>query len=223
MQSSEVDSMKLVQLFQDQKKVAWDTQEGNSFVTTEVPIHGLYNVGQYVNACGGFNKDNNYSSRMNVMDYDMPELVVFILEDVDQFVNDRSFDNRMLQEGISEDCEFHHNIIPCFFDPNMKRSNGLNIQTTEIVYTISDGSNCASQNPSINDAMKKYDCGNLMMEVEVELDSGDNISTDHATKKVTSLRPKKVRHFDPCLYILFLWILHKQYFKLGLQSERQLV
>ncbi|CAL0327761.1 unnamed protein product [Lupinus luteus] len=192
MQNSEVDSMKHAQLFchriQDHKNAVQDTLEGNnSFVTIKVPIHGLYNEGP----CGAFNKGNNYSSKMNVMDYDIPELVVFIQEDADQFIDDRRFDNRMLLEGkcLSEDCEFHHNIIPCFFDPNTKRRNGSNIQTTEILSKNSNGSECASQNHSIKNAMKKYDCGNLMMEADVELDSRDNVSTRHATKKITSQRP----------------------------------
>ncbi|KAJ1377747.1 hypothetical protein SESBI_48572 [Sesbania bispinosa] len=124
---------------------------------------------------------------MNVMDYDMPELVVFIQEDHQQFVKDICIDKVVSPEGkcLSEDHESDHNIIPCDFDPNMKSKSDLNKGTKEGVSIKSTGSECATQHSS-KDAMKMFDLKNMMKEGEVEFDSGDKISIDNPTKKTTS-------------------------------------
>ncbi|CAL0305016.1 unnamed protein product [Lupinus luteus] len=71
---------------------------------------------------------------MNIMDHNIPEMVVFIQEDNDESIKDISVDKGMSQEGkcILEDCEFHHNIIPSLFEPDLNRSSGSNLQTMEI-------------------------------------------------------------------------------------------
>lgn len=213
MRNSKVDSMKHTHCFrckdqrrQDHKKVVQDT---HAFVAREVPIHGLFNVRQCANASGdlsGFSKGKNFSAGMNVMDYDVPELVVFIQEDHDQFVKDICVDSGVSPKSkcLLEDCEFDHNIIPCFFHRNMKSSSDSNLRTMEIMSTNSNGSELASQHPSIRDAMKKCDCRDLMMmKGEVELGSGEKIPSDHAPKKTASETLREVRSFDLMLVHFF--------------------
>lgn len=184
MQNWKVDSMKNSHCFRckdQRKKVVEDT---HGFVAREVPIHGWFNVRQCGNASGdvsGFSKGKNFSAGMNVMDYDVPELVVFIQEDHDQYVKDICVDSRVVSpkgKFLLEECDFDHNIIPCFFHRNMKSSSGSNLPTMEIMSPNSNGSERASQHPSIRGAM--------MMEGEVELGSGDNIPSDRSPKRTTS-------------------------------------
>lgn len=194
---------------QDQKKIVQERLEGNRFVIREVPIHRLFNEGQCANngygELSGFSKGKNFSAGMNVMDYDMPELVVFIQEDPQQFVKDICIDRVVSPEdrSLSDDCDLDHNAI-CFIDPNIKTSTDSNLGTIETMSTISKGSECIFQHPSIMDAMKKYDCGNLMMEGELGHDSGGQFSTDHHTKR-TSQTLREVRQLDLMLvHFIFL-------------------
>ncbi|OIV98225.1 hypothetical protein TanjilG_18764 [Lupinus angustifolius] len=138
---------------------------------------------------------------MNIMDHDMPEMVVFIQEDNDESIKDITVDKGQSQEGkcILEDCEFHHNIIPCLFDPNMNRSSGSNLQTTEIMSPNSNGSKYVSQSPFIKDGMKNYDCDyiELMLEAEVDIDSREEGSTNYARKEISSQTCREVFRKEP--------------------------
>ncbi|KAE9604444.1 hypothetical protein Lalb_Chr11g0071951 [Lupinus albus] len=183
--------MKNTQLFsqrnQDHKKVVHDTLEGNSFVMREVPINGSFNVEPCVNAFEEFRRENDFSSSMNIMDHNKPEMVIFIQEDNDESIKDLNVDKGVTQEGkcILEDCEFNNN-----------RINGSNIQTMEIMTPNSNGSEYASQSFLIKDGMKSYECIKLMLEAEVEIESKEEVSTNYATKEISSKTLREVRHFD---------------------------
>ncbi|KAK7328464.1 hypothetical protein VNO77_22571 [Canavalia gladiata] len=204
MRNSKGRSMKHSQLFhyQDQrseghKKIVRDRAESNnSFMTREIPIQRLFNVGHFANGSGDlsrFSKGKNFSSGINVMDYDIPELVVFIQEDHQQFVKDICIDKRVSPEGkcVSQGWEL--------FEPNRRDSN---LRTMEAMSINSNGSgHCASKHLSLKDAMELYDGRSLMMHGEVGLDSGYKVSSDHPLKKTTpdTLREvlRKEAEFSP--------------------------
>lgn len=159
---------------QDHKKTVKEKQKSNSFVIREVPIRRLFNVEHHSNASDDlsrFTKGKNFSAGMNVMDYDIPELVVFIQEDHhQQFVKDVCINRGVSLEG-----------------------NGIR----ESMSMNSNGSECASLNTTLMDAMKMHDFRNFRMKGKIEHDLGDKISIDHITKKTTSETLREVRHFNP--------------------------
>lgn len=161
----------------DNKKIVKDRPKNNSFVIREVPIRRLFNVEHRSNASDDlsrFTKGKNFSAGMNVMDYDIPELVVFIQEDhQQQFVKDVCVNRGVSLEG-----------------------NGIR----ESMSMNSTGSECASLNTTLMDAMKMHDFRNFRMKGKVEHNnSGERISIDHITKKATSETLREVRHFNPLL------------------------
>ncbi|RDX81394.1 hypothetical protein CR513_37937, partial [Mucuna pruriens] len=196
MKNSRGYSMKHAHLFhhedqrnQEHKKIVRDRLEGNSrFRTREIPIQRLFNVGHLANASGDlsrFSKGKNFSSGMNVMDYDIPELVVFIQEDHQQFVKDICVDRGVSPEGKcqSEDCALDHNTVSSHFEPDMNGRRDSNLRTMEAMLINSNRPEYASKPLSLKDAMEFYDCRGLVMDGEVN--SGYKISTDHPTKKTT--------------------------------------
>ncbi|TKY73272.1 hypothetical protein E2542_SST02024 [Spatholobus suberectus] len=196
MKNSRGRSMKHAHLFhyedqrsQEHKKIVRGRLESNnSFRAREIPIQKLFNVGHFTNASGDlsrFSKGKNFSAGINVMDYDVPELVVFIQEDHPQFVKDSCIDRGVSPKGkcLSEDCELDHSIMSCLFEPDMNSRRDSNLRTLEAMSIDSNGPAYASKPLSLKDAMEFYDCRSLVMDGEV--DSGYNISTDHPTKKTT--------------------------------------
>ena len=154
--------------------------EGNGFLIREFPARPL-NKGQYV------------------MDYDMPELAVFLYED--HFVKDICIDRGDSTKGkCHRDCELDRN-TPCLFDFNMKCNSNSNVGTMETASSNSSGSEFAHQHLCTKDVMKTYDFRNLMMEGEVEPGSGDENSIDHPTKKRTSEALGEVRNVNLMLDI----------------------
>ncbi|WJX67497.1 hypothetical protein P8452_51958 [Trifolium repens] len=143
----------------------------NNFVIREVPIKKLFNADHCTNNASGelsnFVKGKKYS-----IDYDMPELVVFIQEDhhqQQQYVKDICIDREVERK----------------FDMNRRSDLNLNLGIME---TMSNNSlsECSSQKLSFKDAMKVHGFRNLMKS-EMELDLGDKISNDlHLTKKAAA-------------------------------------
>ncbi|KAK7411305.1 hypothetical protein VNO78_02738 [Psophocarpus tetragonolobus] len=176
---------------QEHKKIVRDRLEGNannSFRTREIPIKRLLNVGQFTNASGDFSrysKGKNFSAGMNVMDYDIPELVVFVQEDHQQFVKETSFGRGMSPEGkcVSENCALDHDIVSCHFQPDMNSRRDSNLRTMEALSINSNKPEYATKPLSLKDAMEFYDCRGLLMDGEGG--SGYKISTDHPIKKTT--------------------------------------
>ncbi|CAJ1975485.1 unnamed protein product [Sphenostylis stenocarpa] len=176
---------------QEHKKIVRDRLEGNtnnSFRTREIPIKRLFNVGHFTNASedvSKFSKGKNFSAGMNVMDYDLPELVVFIQEDHEQFVKDSCIGRGVPPEDkcLSEDCALDHDIMSCHFESNMNRRSDSNLGTMEAFSINSNRPEYGSKHLSLKDAMEFYDSRALV--IDVEGDSGYKILTDHPTKKTT--------------------------------------
>lgn len=169
---------------EDNKKKFHDRQKSNNFVIREVPIHKLFNVDHRTNNGSGdmsdFIKGKNFSKDINAIDYDIPELVVFIQEDHhQQYVKDICIDREVLPK----------------FDKN--RRSDLNVGNMEAMSMNSFVSQCASEQLSFKDAMKVHDFRNFMMKSEVDVDSRDKFSIDHHyTKNKRSLTLREVRHFE---------------------------
>lgn len=172
---------------QDHKKIVQDRlKSNNNFVIREVPMQRLFNVGHCANASSdyaGFTKGKSFSA----MDYDMPELVVFIQEDhQQQLVKDICTDHK----GVSLEGK-------CLFDPNMNSMIDYNLGIMEAKSINAAGSQCVSQYPSVKEAMTMHEFRNLMMmKGGVELDSGDKISIDHPIRKTRSETLREVRHLS---------------------------
>lgn len=186
---------------QEHKKIVQDRLASNtSFRAREIPIQKLFNVGHFTNASGDisrFSKGKNFSAGMNVMDYDIPELVVFIQEDHHQFVKDICIDRVVSPKGkcLSEDCALGHDIMSCHLEPDISSRRDSNLRTImEAMLINSSGTEYSSKPLSLKDAMEFYDCRGLLMDGEV--DSGYKISTDHLTKKATPETLREVRHFN---------------------------
>lgn len=121
MRNSKICSTKQTHLFccEDHKKIVQDELEGSNFGIREFPMQRLFNEGcRNTNSSGGlsdFSKGKNCAPGMNVMDHDMPELVVFIQEDHQQFVKDICIDKVVSPEGKcqSEEYELDHEIVTC--------------------------------------------------------------------------------------------------------------
>ncbi|KAL2340691.1 hypothetical protein Fmac_008631 [Flemingia macrophylla] len=198
MKNSRGHSMKHAHLFhyEDQrsqeykKRIREKLEDNNSFRTREIPIQRLFNVGHITNTSGDFSrftKGKNFSAGMNVMDYDVPELVVFIQEDHQQFVKNICTDKGVSPEGkcLSEGCALDHGIKPSHFDPLMNNRRDSNLRTMEAMPIYSNGPEYASMPLSLKDAMEFYDYRSLMMDDEVEPHSTFKITTNHPTKKTT--------------------------------------
>jgi len=179
---------------QEEKKIVGARAEGNtnnSFRTREIPIKRLLNVGHFPNASGDFSKfskGKNFSAGMNVMDYDVPELVVFIQEDNEQFVKDTCIGRGVSPEGkfLSENSALDHDIMLCHFESDLNRRRDSNLRTMEAL-------EYASKPLSLKDAMEFYDSRPLV--IDVEEDSEYKISTDHPKKKTTPETLREVRQF----------------------------
>lgn len=190
------------QISQEHKKIVRDRMEGNtnnSFRTREIPIKRLFNVGHFSSPSGDlsrYSKGKNFSAGMNVMDYDIPELVVFIQEDHQQFVKDTYIGRGMSPEGkcMSEDCALDHDMMSCHFEPDMNSRRDSNLRTMEAMSINSNWPEYASKPLSLKDAMDLYDSRGLEMGSEV--DSGYKISTGRLTKKTTPETLREVRHFN---------------------------
>jgi len=171
---------------QDHKKIFHDRMKSNNFLIREVPIQKLFNVEHCTNNSSGdlsdFIKSNNFSSTsMNALDYNMPELVVFIQEDQQQYVKDICIDREVLPE---RKCD-------------VNRTSDLNLEVMETISSNSFGSDseCSSQHISFKEAMKVHGFRNLMKS-EMELDLGNRISIDqHFPRKTASETLREVRHF----------------------------
>ncbi|XLR48402.1 hypothetical protein S83_033062, partial [Arachis hypogaea] len=117
---------------EEQRKILQQRVHGNRFVIREVPIQGLFNGEKF----GTNNNDNNV-----MMDYDIPEFVVFIQEDLQQFVKDIGVDRVVTPEQNYCDLDHSHNNndnicrIKSRSDPNL-------VRTMKRMSTISDGSEC---------------------------------------------------------------------------------
>ncbi|BAT79821.1 uncharacterized protein HKW66_Vig0086250 [Vigna angularis] len=194
MRSSRGRSMKHTRLFhredqrsQEEKNIVWERLEGDtdkSFRTREIPVKRLLNVGHFTSASGDlskFSKGKNFSAGMNVMDYDVPELVVFIQEDNEQFVKDTCIGRGVPPEGkcLSED----HDMMSCHFDSDINRRRDPNLRTMEAFSDNFKRLEYASKPLSLKEAMEFYDSRALV--IDVEGDSGYKISTDHPKKKTT--------------------------------------
>ena len=159
--------------------------KSNNFVIREVPIQKLFNVEHCTDNSSGdladFIKSNNFSSTgMNALDYNMPELVVFIQEDQQQYVKDICIDREVLPE---RKCD-------------MNNKSDLNLEVMETTSNNSFESECSSQHISFKEAMKVHGFRNLMKN-EMELDLGNRISIDqHLTGKTASETLREVRHFN---------------------------
>ncbi|KAI4344002.1 hypothetical protein L6164_011280 [Bauhinia variegata] len=175
---------------QDHKQVTEDnTLKGNiSFVTREVPIHGKHNVEQCGNACSnlsGFSKGNKICCGKGVMDYDIPELVVFIQEENPQFVKDICIDKGVTTQGkcLRKDCDSYHSRKPWLVNYGDGDSESTaKTMEMETESSNSNGSECVSPHHCIKDVTK-----GLTMEDETEIDSEDNDSdeTECSTKNRT--------------------------------------
>ncbi|KAK7354352.1 hypothetical protein VNO80_19812 [Phaseolus coccineus] len=187
MRRSKGRSMKHTNLFhcedqrrEEEKKIIRDRVEGNtnnSFRTREIPIKRLLNVGHYTNASGNlsrFSKGKNFSAGMNVMDYDVPELVVFIQEDNEQ--KDTCIGRGVSPEGkcLTENSALDHDIMLSHFESDVNSIRDSNLRTMEPL-------EYASKPLSLKDAMEFYDSRAVV--IDVEGDSG--YKTDHPKKKTT--------------------------------------
>ena len=187
---------------QEHKKIVRDRLEGNSnntFRTREIPIKRLFNVGHFTNASGDlsrYSKGKNFSAGINVMDYDIPELVVFIQEEHQQFVKDTCIGKGVSPEGkcMSEDCAVNHDPMSCHFENDLNTRRDSNLRTMEAMSINSNGPEYASKPLTLKDAMEFYDSRGLVMDGEE--DSGYNISIDHLTKKTIPETIREVRHFN---------------------------
>jgi len=188
---------------QEEKNIVWERLEGdgdNSFRTREIPVKRLLNVGHFTNASGElskFSKGKNFSAGMNVMDYDVPELVVFIQEDNEKFVKDSCSGRGVSPEGkcLSEG----HDIKSCHFESDMmNRRRDSNLRTMEAFSINSNRLEYASKPLSLKEAMEFYDSRALV--IDVEGDSGYKISTDHPKKKTTPETLREVRQFNLTLF-----------------------
>ncbi|KAG5019965.1 hypothetical protein GLYMA_06G206200v4 [Glycine max] len=196
MKNSRGRSMKHAHLFhcedqrsQEHNKIIRDRLESNtnnSFRTREIPIKRLFNVGHFTNASGDlsrYSKGKNFSAGINVMDYDIPELVVFIQEEHQQFVKDTCIGKGVSPEGkcMSEDCAVNHDPMSCHFENDLNTRRDSNLRTMEAMSINSNGPEYESKPLTLKDAMEFYDSRGLVMDGEE--DSGYNISIDHLTKK----------------------------------------
>ncbi|XP_045816749.1 uncharacterized protein LOC123909865 [Trifolium pratense] len=179
MRSSKVYNKKHTHLFQCEDQNSQNNKKSNNFVIREVPIKKLFN--------GDHCTDNNFVKGKNYsIDYDMPELVVFIQED-----------HHQQQQYVKDICIDREGERKC--DMNRKSDLNLGIMETMSNNSLSE---CSSQQFSFKEAMKVHGFRNLMKS-EMELDLGNKISNDlHLTKKTAeTLREafKRERNISRCV------------------------
>lgn len=111
-------------------------------------------------------KNYNTRKRAMAMEFELPELVVFLQESRYHFVKDICIDKEMPSpvKCSVENCELDHNNITCLLNPDSECINsGPAIQNLETFSSISNGSRPES---------------------EVDKDAKDAISVDHFTKQI---------------------------------------
>ncbi|KAJ7942173.1 18S pre-ribosomal assembly protein gar2-like protein [Quillaja saponaria] len=163
----------------------------NGLVSREVLIDGTDCVSDCTKASSylqGFSNRNSFSTEKYVMDYDLPELVVFLQEDNHQFVKDICIDRGVINCGyLLEDCEVDHSSISSIHNPDVESTSESSEESLKTSSSkSSNGSKCIVEHHRIKDVSKWYGAENLMMEGKIDFDSTDENSTDHSTKTNTS-------------------------------------
>ena len=133
----------------------------------------------------GSEEGKNLYTRKNIMEYELPELDVFIHESSYQFVKDICMDSRVPSQGkcLVENCELDHNSISCILNSEVDSNGELTEETLDTASSASNGSRCSTDKDCNKDAIEQCGSEDLIMEGEVDFDARQDIS-DHLTKKI---------------------------------------
>lgn len=133
------------------------------------------------------------------VDYELPELVVFLQESSYHFVKDICIDKEMPCKGkcLVENCELDHDTISCILESDSDRKSELIEQTMTTLSSISKGSKPTGEDDYGKNGAKQHDSTKLVAE---GLDSSERggISIDQSTKEVVPeslLLVGEVRHY----------------------------
>ncbi|XP_024024843.1 uncharacterized protein LOC21399709 [Morus notabilis] len=129
---------------------------------------------------------SHFIAKDDSMDYELPELVVFLQESSYHFVKDVCIDKGMHSHGkcLVENCELDHKIISRILesgaDSKMIESK---VQTMVTLSSISKESRTTDEHGHSKNGSKKKESSNSVKDVS-EFDAGDESSTDHPVGEV---------------------------------------
>lgn len=133
----------------------------------------------------GSEEGKNLYTRKSIMEYELPELDVFLHESSYQFLKDICIDSGVSSQGrcLVEDCELDHNSISCILNSEVDSNGELTEETLDTASSVSNGSRCSTDKDCNNDVIKQCGSEDLIMEGEVDFDARQDLS-DHFTKKI---------------------------------------
>lgn len=148
-------------------------------------------VGEHTRARSVSDKSTERNSHFiakGSMDYELPELVVFLQESSYQFVKDICIDKGMHSHGKCEveNCELDHKLMSCILESDADSKRRESKAHTTVVTLPS-----VTKESKTTDARDHHKNG-------LDIDARDESSTDHSTKEIVHesvVLVSEVRHF----------------------------
>lgn len=131
--------------------------------------------------CRGANKGS--------IDYELPELVVFLQDSSYHFVKDIRIDDKKMESTCSvENCELDHKIIACLLESEVESKSEMRMQNVvsqpsismESKTTADEGNNNSNKNKSGS----MHCCSAILLTEGLVLESKDEISVEKSTKEI---------------------------------------
>lgn len=162
-------------------------------------------VGEHTRARSVSDKSTERNSHFianGSMDYELPELVVFLQESSYQFVKDVCIDKGMHSHGKCEveNCELDHKLMSCLLesDADSKRRESKAHTTTVVTLpSVMKESKTTDARDHHKNGSKKNGLSSSQEE-GLDIDARDESSTDHSTKEIVHesvVLVSEVRHF----------------------------
>lgn len=178
-----------------------NTPEVSSVMTWKDSEDRRDHVAQYSNCprdSKGSEEGKNLFTKESIMEYELPELDVFLHESSYQFVKDICLDGEVSSQGkcLVENCELDHNSISCILSSDVDSNGELTEETMDTTSSASNGSRCSTDQDCNKGVIKQCSSEDLMMEGEVDFDARREIS-DRSNKKIISrilLPVRQVKH-----------------------------
>ncbi|GMN61714.1 hypothetical protein TIFTF001_030810 [Ficus carica] len=130
---------------------------------------------------------NSHFFAKGLMDYELPELVVFLQESSYQFVKDICIDKGMHSHGKCEveNCELDHKLMSCILesDADSKRRESKAHTTVVTLPSVMKESKTTDARDHHKNGSKKNGLLNSQEE-GLDIDARDESSTDHSTKEI---------------------------------------
>ena len=172
-----------------------EKQNGNTtLIATEDKGDGKDLIEEHICAKNGSEDSKTRNSRCakrGSMDYELPELVVFLQESSYHFVKDICIDKKMHSHGkcLVEDCELDHKIISCILESDVESKRESRVPNVVTLPSISKESKSTADEENNNSNINKKDgskhrgSANSLKE-GLDFDSKDEISADKSTKEI---------------------------------------